>query len=75
MSYPVRADADQAIMLARMRGLEEAVIDDREALASAIRGIVISEKGYPFDTEVEINGSNPMAMALAVEKDGTWELV
>jgi hypothetical protein len=39
-----------------------------------VRDILIEGKGYPLETRVFINGDDPMAMVLVVERD-TWELV
>ncbi|AUZ95227.1 hypothetical protein FDI40_gp468 [Agrobacterium phage Atu_ph07] len=72
--YKVRADREQItkMLQTRMRFFVE---PSDETLNRVVAEILINEKGYPEDTVVEINCSDPMAMALVVDDDGSWELV
>jgi hypothetical protein len=74
MAYPVRADYDQALALVALKGISFTLSPDHDTLARMARDIMISDKGYPSDTEVTINGDDPMAMVLVVEGN-SWELV
>ncbi len=74
MAYPVRAPLEQALALLTHRG-KLFVSNNKLVMAQLVAEILIDEKGYPTDTVVEIDGSDPMAMALVVEADGSWELV
>jgi hypothetical protein len=74
MSYPVRADYDQAIALIALKGIVFTIPPENKQLAEMVRDILIEGKGYPHDTEVFINGDDPMAMVLVVDHD-SWELV
>lgn len=74
MAYPVRAPLEQALALLTHRG-KLFVSTNKLVIAQLVAEILIDEKGYPEDTVVEIDGSDPMAMALVVEADGSWELV
>ncbi len=74
MAYPVRAPLEQALALLTHRG-KLFVSNNKQVMAQLVAEILIDEKGYPEDTVVEIDGSDPMAMALVVEADGSWELV
>lgn len=74
MAYSVRAPLEQALALLTHRG-KLFVSNNKLVMAQLVAEILIDEKGYPEDTVVEIDGSDPMAMALVVEADGSWELV
>jgi hypothetical protein len=74
MSYPVRADYERAIALIALKGVIFTIRPTDEKLAELVRDILIEDKGYPQDTQVFINGDDPMAMVLVVESD-SWELV
>lgn len=76
MPFKVRADYYQAISLVEYReGITFSIRPSDEELSEMIRDIIVSEKGYPSDTIVEIDGSDPMDMVLQVDSDGSWELV
>lgn len=74
MAFQVRATYDQAIELVALKGTLFTVPPSPEKLSSMVREIIVGEKGYPDDTEVHIDGHDPMAMVLVVE-GGSWELV
>lgn len=74
MAFQVRATYDQAIELVALKGTLFAVPPSPEKLSSMVKEIIVDEKGYPDDTEVHIDGHDPMAMVLVVE-GGSWELV
>ncbi len=74
MAFEVRADYDQAIALIALKGMIFTIKPPEDALAGMVRDILIADKGYPVDTEVKINGNDPMALVLVVEGD-SWELV
>ncbi|MNK64648.1 hypothetical protein D3C87_839050 [compost metagenome] len=74
MAYKVRAELYHALALLTHRG-KLFVSNDKTVMAKLIGEILIEEKGYPTDTVVEIDGSDPMDMVLVVEDNGSWELV
>jgi hypothetical protein len=74
MTYPVRAEYEKAIALIALKGIVFTTPPTDEKLAGLVRDILIEEKGYPEDTQVFINGDDPMAMVLVVDH-GSWELV
>lgn len=73
--FRVRADYSQAYRLAFSRGITFFEAPSKETLAAIVAGVLVNEKGYPTDTVVEIDGSDPMDMVLVVEDNGSWELV
>lgn len=75
MAYPVRSTFWAAYKLVSSRGVSFFEQPSNAELEPMVAAILIREKGYPTDTVVEIDGSDPMAMVLVVEDNGSWELV
>lgn len=75
MAYKVQSTFWAAYSLVTSRGTMFFDTPSNSTLEPMVAAILIEEKGYPLDTVIEIDGSDPMAMVLVVEPDGSWELV
>lgn len=71
----VRSSFDHAFALVSSRGITFMESPSNETLEPIVAGILIREKGYPENTTVQIDGSEPMDLVLVVDSNGSWELV